>query len=282
MTAARRLASKPWWAAAGAALVVAALAGCDPSSGGAGGRPSAGCAAPSGPVAGTDGRADAAPGGGGLAVTAKGFTQLSNRGFRVSLGAEVENTSGKVAYRTLVTFSYTDAQQQSAVPADSRQLTLAIPVILPGQRVPVGTWAYVRTGSNGAPVHVADVQVQLGAVRWAARDAGFAELSARAQAVTRDGNPVIGTVTYSTNSGYCRTLSPRGIAMVFRDSSGAVVGGNIDLGNPHQKCAPGTTTTDALAIYSLPPGMDDSKTEVYPYCDPAPAPPTTGPGGPFN
>ncbi len=243
------------------------------------------CAAPTAPPEGVVGTADAAPGGGGLRVTAQGFTQQTPaRGLYVSLGAEVENTSDRVAYHARVTFDYTDAAHRSAVVPGHREVALEIPIILPGQRIPVGTWSYVRSGGNGWPVTVSDMRVVLGPVRWVPRDATFATLSVRSARNRHDSvDPLSGSVGYEVDSGYCRTLTPRGVGMVFRDSAGAIVGGSLD---PYHAadgydCRPGRSAATAAVDFSLPPTADDTRTDIYPYCDLAP-PGTPGPDGPIN
>jgi hypothetical protein len=227
---------------------------------------------PTAPVGGVDGAAGIAPGGGGLRVTEQGFTQLGPNRRTVSLGAVLENTSTRVAYRARVRFGYVDAAGRSAVTPNSPELSLEIPVILPGQRVPVGTWAYVRKGPLSTAVTIVDLRVVLGTVRWAPSGGAFAQLSARPRTTIRSaGDPLSGTITYAVDSRYCRALSPRGVGVVFRNAAGTIVGGSLDLGSAQQKCAPGTSVARALVIQSLPADIDERKTEIYPYCDLAPA-----------
>jgi hypothetical protein len=224
---------------------------------------------------GVDGRADAAPGGGGLRVVEKGITQVS-KGFRVSLGAVVENTSGQVAYRARVTFAYSDAHGRSVVPPNRPELAMQIPVILPGQRIPVGNWSYVVWDADDTLPVVADVQVTLGSVRWLPSGSAFAQITARPHAAARsDVSAETASVTYTVDSHYCRALTPHGVAMVFRDRTGRVVGGSLDLISAQEKCQPGLSDADADAFESMPLGIDESRTEVYPYCDPAPRAPAT-------
>jgi hypothetical protein len=197
-------------------------------------------------------------------------------GDRVSLGAVVENTSGMVAYRARVTFGYTTASGRSAVPPNRPELSMQIPVILPGQRIPVGNWSYVAEDAYGRLAPVADVQVTLGSVRWLPKGPGFAEISTRPHATARsDVSAETASVTYTVDSHYCRALTPHGVAMVFRNSGGSVVGGSLDLSGIGELCRPGVSDTDAEATDSMPLGIDESRTEVYPYCDPAPRAPAT-------
>jgi hypothetical protein len=278
---ATRTRSLGWLAVFATALTVTAASGCtshDPKPNGG-----AACSVPTAPAGGVDGQADTAPGGGGLRVVEKGFNQVGDNGDKVSLGAVVENTSAQVAYRTQVTFGYTDAQHRSVATPNTRELRLEIPVILPGQRIPVGNSSYVIKEPNGVKTStVAEMQVNLGAVHWVAKDATFEEISAKPKATTRNQtDPVAGEATYTMDSSYCRALSPRGVGMVFRNSTGAIIGGNLGLNQTAQKCAPGTSD-EKTSISALPKEIDESKTEIYPYCDLAPAANPAMPDAPFN
>jgi hypothetical protein len=96
------------------------------------------------PPEGTDAPADAAPDGGGLRIIEQGYTQLGARSELISIGAIVENTSTQAAYRTRVTFDFFDAKKQSLAPKRGQFYHLEIPIILPGQRIPLATWGYIR------------------------------------------------------------------------------------------------------------------------------------------
>ena len=79
-----------------------------------------------------------------------------------------------------------------------------------------------------------------------------------------------GTVRYSVDSAFCGALTIRGVATVFRNSDGALVGGSFARDNSKDRCRPGRYTESTDAFRSIPPGIDDSRTESYPYCDPDP------------
>jgi hypothetical protein len=276
MVSARRLG---WLAMLAAAVITGATAGCDPSPGPS---PSAACAVPTA-LAGTAGQPADAPGGGALRVTEKGFSQVGSGGATVSLGAEVENTSKQVAYRARVTFAYADAQGKPAVAPGSTGLNLEIPMILPGQKIPVGAWSYVVKTASGAFARVAAISVDLGSVNWVASDAAaFQKITASPQGIQRsEVNGASGTLAYTMQWPFCRALTSRGVAMVFRDQSGAIVGGSIDLTGTPKACANGDTARQAVVTQSLPPALQEDKTEVYPYCDLAAAL-ATGSGAPVN
>lgn len=269
-----------WLAAGAAAALAVAAGGCDALSGrGVDDQPSA-CAVPTAPPAGTPGPADAAPGGGGLRVVEKGFTQLPDTGpmrlrrNRVSIGAVVENTSAMVAYRARVSLGYTDAHGRPAFPDDQGKPTVEVPVIHPGQRVPVGFVPYVGDDARGDRITVAEVQVTFETVRWAADDGTFPAVAARPQSLDRDADePYTGTVVYTTTSDSCRTLTPRGVGVVFRNTAGTVVGGSFWRDEHEQKCEPGRATESTSVFMALAPDVDLAKSEVLPYCDLAPPPP---------
>ena len=226
--------------------------------------------------------------GRGLQVVEKGFTQLETPVGTVSLGAILENRSELVAYHTRIRFRVLDRQHQSAVPANSGELLdQEIPVILPGQRIGVGAWTYLRETPSAQPVAVMGFDIDLSASQWWPQDNDvhtFRSISTRHLGTQRSSvEQVTGTVRYSVDSAFCGALTTRGVATVFRNSDGALVGGSFARDNSKNRCLAGKYTESMDAFRSIPPRIDDSRTESYPYCDPAPTggnPTTTG--GPVN
>jgi hypothetical protein len=223
----------------------------------------------------------------GLRIVERGFSPVGIGG-TVSLGAIVENTSTLVAYRTRVTLRVFDAQQQSVVPQSyGRFLRQEIPVILPGQRIGVGASTAVRDGSPGRPVAVASFEIDLGTPQWWPPDNdahSFGPVTTSHQATKRDRvEPGSGSVTYTIESAYCAEIAARGVATVFRNGSGAVVGGDLAVDAPGGRCRPGRFAESSSAFRSIPTDVDDSRTESYPYCDPVTAgPQPTGSDPPVN
>lgn len=216
-------------------------------------------------------------GGGGIRVVESGFTQLGPNKSVASIGAVLENTSAdQVAYRTRITFRVLGDGGKSTVPAGSGELLRQeIPVILPKQKIPVGAWTYVESS-------IVAVTVDLGDATWLKRTAAFAEITTSYQSLSRtSSDPETGTVAYSVTSSYCQDLKPRGAGMVFRNSSGTIVGGSFELDLGGEKCPAGVSTQRATADRSVPAGIDVAKTQAYSLCDFAPAPPQTS-GGPVN
>jgi hypothetical protein len=216
--------------------------------------------------------ADAAPGGGGLRVVEKGFTQLGDQRESVSIGALVENTSDRVAYRTLITFRVLDAGGRSVTaPGAGRLLRQEVPVIMPGQRFGVGSSANVQEEAPLRSATVSTVEVRLERVHWTPRrDDGGAFAAVTAEHWFTDhsgGDDTTGVVRYDIDSPYCDELTPRGAAVVFRDRTGALIGGSFDRGTSQARCKPGRSDGGVLAFESIPAGADDDRTEIYPYCD---------------
>jgi hypothetical protein len=201
--------------------------------------------------------AGTAPGGGGLHLVEQGFTNLNSG---ASYGAIVENTSTSVAYRTRVTFSFSNKGDQiQQVP--SPRATQEIPVIQPGQRIGVGT-----TEALAPPHSAAAVELHLGDTTWLTREE-LGDLSPVTASVTHSEHPNADypgylKITYTSSTAACRQLAWRGVATVVRNQSGTIIGGALD--SSADGCATGTHVTSPL---DLLPVADDTRTQVFPYCD---------------
>jgi hypothetical protein len=206
----------------------------------------------------------------------------SPTGPTVSIGVVIENPGPHVAYRTVVTFRPLDAGGRDATaPGSGELLRQVIPVILPGQRVGAGAWTYVGEGA------VASVDVELTGTQWwpAANDRyGFATVTADVDRVDRSSvESTTATVHYDADSGYCAPTSPRGVATVFRDAGGSVVGGSFSVDRDPARCRPGRHGETAEVFRSMPDRADPARTSAHPYCDPEPpAPGSPGASGPVN
>jgi hypothetical protein len=245
--------------------------------------PSQSCTNPAPVPAGEVGAASHAPGGGGLRVVDKGFTQISASSETVSLGAVLENNSGRLAYRTRILFRVFDQRRRTVTAANgSRFLRVEIPVIFPGERIVTGNRAYVDETASGLPLRVAGFEINLGITRWLPADAGtrpFARVSVEGQRTERS-NAVRtgGRVTYTLRSWYCHEVALRGVAMIFRDTAGTILGGDFDHNTVDEQCRPGASRGSAGADQSMPEGIDLTETMVSAYCDisgPTPAPSET-------
>lgn len=275
-----------WWLVAVAAAVVAAPVAVVAARDGPG-PPADGCVAGPAGRTGVAGPA-VAPAVGGLRVVEQGFRQVGESGRSVSLGVVVENTSGLVAYRTRISFHPFGGHRRPVVAEGSGEfLDQEIPVILPGQRIGAAAATQLREEPVGRPVVVGGFDVQLGTPQWwpPANDVyPFAAVGSRHRRSVRSNvEPSSGTVAYAVESAYCGVLIPRGVATLFRDPAGVLVGGGFSLDRSRDRCRPGSYEQTSTLSMSIPPDIDDSRTESYPYCDPGvPRPSVQEPSAPVN
>ncbi|GIG85650.1 hypothetical protein [Plantactinospora endophytica] len=218
-----------------------------------------------------------APSGGAVTVVESGFTQIADQS-QVSIGAVVENNSSQVAYRTRVIFGAFDVDGDYALEEARRfNYFFEIPIIRPGERAMIGTYASVDAANftrTGIWTTVVRASLHLIQTQWIpAADTGtFPAITARLNPekppVAEDGRV---TVHLAANSDACRELGGRGMAMVFRDGVGAVVGGAFDGIRNTELCVAGDFTARALTFDSNPPKADLTRTEVDVYCDLTPS-----------
>jgi hypothetical protein len=71
---------------------------------------------------------------------------------------------------------------------------------------------------------------------------------------------------YSVASVLCGAVVRDGTSIIFRDRGGAVAGGRFVQAGNYDTCNPGRRNEDLL-LGGVPQGIDDRKTEIYPYCD---------------
>jgi hypothetical protein len=225
-----------------------------------------------------------------LKIAEQGFSQVGPEPSDVSMGAVVENSGTQVAYRVRVAFRALDAQGGDAIADGSRAfLVQEVPIIRPGERTAVGTSVSARSKDPVAKPSVEAVKVSAAAAAtgWLAPDAAdapFADIATKVTAgkATRadDGSAKI---DYQVTSGYCSELVSRGVSMVFRDASGAVVGGFLANSPTPTGCAVGTSIQHVSAgDKSVPENADLDRTDVTQYCDlgkATVAPPGTAPSG---
>jgi hypothetical protein len=278
-----------WLLAACAVMIVAgALSGCRILGGSPSALPTP-CAVPTALPAHPDAPAASAPGGGGLSVVETGFTQsLAGRGKAVSIGATVANSSSMIAYRTRVRFHVLDSRAASAVATYSGEaLYQVIPVIMPGQRIGAAAFTDLLTNPiTGVATTVASVRVELDTTQWwSPTEAGPALAAVPAKHVSTQRSTVqtdSGVVKFSATSPYCRSVSDRGVATVFRNQTGAIVGGNFFWTASHE-CSAGAYAQSVTTMAPIPSNVDDALTQDYPYCDPVPpSPALPQPGDPVN
>ncbi|WP_432971044.1 hypothetical protein [Dactylosporangium sp. CA-233914] len=226
------------------------------------------CAVASTAPPGPRGRATAAPDGGAVRVVEQGFTDELNGG--VSYGAILANTSTSIAYRTRVTFTFSrDGQVIEPASPDSGRSTQEIPVIMPGQRVGVGTFEPLPS-----PGTVSAAELRLGDTTWltpAALGAAYKPIAATVERTEHPNaqHPGYYRITFAADAPACSDLDYRGAGVILRDASGTIIGGALSL-SPGAACMR-TRGTGLAEPGELLPVADDSRTQVFPYCDVAPA-----------
>lgn len=220
--------------------------------------------------------AKTAPGGGGIEVEETGASPTG----LVSVGAVVRNTSSSIAYRTRVALKLVvSIQGLPPGPAQGPLITMEIPVMLPGQRVGVGR-PLVNMGTTDKVIS-ADLDLQT--TTWLPNGAlgGFTAVTDSYEHASRvNVSPPADAVRYTERSANCRALSSRRTAVVFRDATGKIVGGDLvppdgkgnPSGGPQQppsspSCSPGERSTWIVPLQNIPHNADDKRTELYSYCD---------------
>ncbi|SFQ27779.1 hypothetical protein [Amycolatopsis rubida] len=219
--------------------------------------------------------AKTAPGGGGIEVAEKG---ISSTGL-ASMGAILRNTSNQIAYRTKARLDVSLVLDGVEQGFDGPQLTMEIPAILPGQQVGLGRPLMALNAND--KIASADVDIQT--TTWLPPGAlgSFAPPAATYESTDRASvSPPADAVRYKETSPNCRALANRRTAVIFRDATGAITGGDLvppdgkgnPPGTPQQppgsaSCSPGTRTTWIVPLQHIPPETADPRTTLYPYCD---------------
>lgn len=142
----------------------------------------------------------------------------------------------------------------------------------------------MREDKVGQPIRVGGFELDLRATQWWHHNNArhqFAAITTQHQGPQRSTvEAETGLISYTVQSGYCRPLAPRGVATLFRDPTGLLIGGSFHVDTRADRCLPGSSTESIGATRSIPPDIDDSRTQSYPYCDPslaAPDPTDTDP-----
>ncbi|MGW5050275.1 hypothetical protein [Actinokineospora sp. NPDC004072] len=225
----------------------------------------------------------------------QGFSQ---DGDVVSVGAVLENTSERVAYRTRVLVRLFDGKRMWLPEEGAGEVrrVVEVPVVGAGGRVGVGVEARPARLHGGARAVVASFEVELLTTTWVAGAALGAFRVVGADGVRAAG----GSVRYREDSPNCRALTSRGAAAVYRDAAGQIVGGTLEPagalivfrdsagavvgGEPDPPesppCSPGARTMWIVPTHPPPPAT--ARIEVHPYCDLSRPPSATGVREPRN
>lgn len=217
----------------------------------------------------------AVPVAGKLVVAEQGFSWTDRTDF--SFGASVANNSKKVAYRTGVVVRLLGSNGRPVW-----QGSLEIPVILPGQRAAVGVdgWLHLDEAAE-----VARVAVELDTTHWVAVDeknllfkqpnyylsTGPGGAGGSPSPAAEPGKPVEMWVA-PTGLPVCQGLVERGGGVLFRDASGAIVGGSF--AGAKDFCG-GSDWGAAVRVGLVPAAANIKRAEMTLYCDLAGARSTT-------
>jgi hypothetical protein len=220
-------------------------------------------------------------------------TQTSDLGGRTRIAAVIENTSSLTAYHIPVLFDVLDKSGASISHPNTRHRQhVEIPALVPGQRIGIATELNVHQWRDDGIYKypegkryavVAKAEISFGDSQWESADAAGEHLSPEATTTIRTLEKYSGessqgvNIDIATFSPYCEDVHGRGVVILYRDASGALLDGEMDLSYVH-----GTSPRLTLMCYShetflhlsgiLPAGADSERTEVYLYCDPK-APP---------
>jgi hypothetical protein len=233
---------------------------------------------------------------GALTVSEIVFDQTSEYSGRTRIAAVIENTSPLTAYHIPVLFDVLDKSGTSISHANTRHWQhVEIPVLVPGQRIGVAAELNVQNfhqwkkdgiyrypeGKDYAVV--AKAEISFGDSQWESAEAAGEHLLPETRTIIKalrrpsEGSMSIGIDALAL-SPYCEDVRGRGIVILYRDSSGALLGGEMDLRYVRQEKIPRLTSMcySPVTIHrlsynwlgKLPVGTDADRTEVYFYCDP--------------
>ncbi|MFI5959735.1 hypothetical protein [Cryptosporangium sp. NPDC051539] len=220
--------------------------------------------------------ASEAPGGGGVKVTETAFSPTEGDN-GVGMAAVVQNTSkAQVAYRTTVTFAMTTPAGQNALYPDAGpDMVIVIPVLLPGEHLGVANWAGLYPDSQGTPAAPGTMTVTVSSTHWIDRDTDegriFQPVGTKNKGIQRTDpeKPTVGNARVLVTSSYCRAVGRHGVALLFRDAGGRLIGGTRIVDASISLCRPGTRVDgdSARTIQGIPTAADLDRTETYAYCD---------------
>jgi hypothetical protein len=231
--------------------------------------------APAPTAAGPGGRSIAEPdGAGAITVAAVGFTQ--DRDGLLSIGAEVSNSGTRIAYDTDLVFHASSSGYGEVLDPQ----TVRIPVIRPGERVPVGLPATSTEDLAWVSYpEVRSVRVALVRTRWlpASGVGRFPRVSVRMDpsAIKVGRAHDIAEVLLAGTTNACTNEPATRVGVVYRNSAGAIVGGALattsDIGGVASVpgCVVGGFHGGVFAYGPPPPTAVLPRTEAAVYCDPA-------------
>jgi hypothetical protein len=211
-----------------------------------------------------------APDGGEIRVVESGVSSGRNTLDQpmAQYGIMLENTSrGHVAVETEIVVTMLDAagnpvvdQLESGAGRDGTRVKAVVSLAATGQRFGVGHETFVPPGTT-----VAAVKVEIGGARWYPTEAvrpGKVTTNQVKTANDAAGKRVI--VDFTVESTYPVDLIADASA-IFRDSSGAIVGGTNPEDSGSGRYPPGSSRQRITTAAPLPDRADVTRTEVYVY-----------------
>ncbi|WP_433222368.1 hypothetical protein ACQP00_23280 [Dactylosporangium sp. CS-047395] len=197
----------------------------------------------------------------GVTVAERGFSP-GGSGRTVSMGAVIANSTDRVAYRTRVSLHPLDANGKPVLRTDT-WLHFEIPVILPGEQAVVGAGGDVDSGRTER------LDVEVDWTHLVALDPGnllLRPLPIGVQNISRAGGAMTVDFGVENGPGCADDRVERGIAVLFRDIGGTVVGGGFDNTRVANRCA-GSGDRQQAVVKVVPPTADLTKTRITAYCD---------------
>ncbi|WP_433063844.1 hypothetical protein [Dactylosporangium sp. CS-033363] len=197
----------------------------------------------------------------GVTVAERGLSK-GGSGRTVSMGAVIANTTDRVAYRTRVSLHPLDAKGNSVLRTDT-WLHFEIPVILPGEEAVVGAGSDVDFGQPDR------LDVEVNWTHLVELDPGnllLRPLPIGVQNISRAGGAMTVDFGVENGDGCADDRVERGIAVLFRDTGGTVIGGGFDNSKVANRCA-GSSDRQQAVVKVVPPAADLTKTRITAYCD---------------
>ncbi|HIV59310.1 MAG TPA: hypothetical protein H9902_15295 [Candidatus Stackebrandtia faecavium] len=237
---------RAWWTRGFGFAAVAIVAGLTGCSGGE---------TPKGPdPADSSESPSATPDDTAIEVVDSGVSDVA--GEAVSYGALVENTSDTVAFMSVASVSVLDSDGEIIESGEENELyQQGLTAIFPGK--PVGFGATVP---SKRAAEADSITVEIGVDEWWSLEdaqAEFPEVTTSHVSVAEDDGETLVSYAVSVTEG----LPVSYASAVFRDSDGAIVGG--EAATQPQALAPGDSQQQLVCRHGLPEAADSSETEVY-------------------
>ena len=207
-----------------------------------------------------------APDGGQLRVVEQGFIRLADAPY-VMVGAIIENPTGHTAHDIPITVTLVDAAGGTIPdPVDQPLARQTIATIPAGGRTGFAAiLSHMETATNEV-IPPADAPIAIGASTWTDTSVAVPVVSDLALRVTTDSasGKIYGGETFTLASGGCDNVPGNTAATIFRDHTGTIIGGSVDTMSP--AVCPAQPRTIHISLALIPPGIDTTRTTVYPNC----------------